>query len=78
MMFTIISTIFWCYPFHFSHSAQLHFHHITSMLEQGNASETASWCFLVLLSLEWDDAIDVRRDNKNIHFCSQHSQVVAP
>lgn len=78
MMFTIASVLFWYYPCHFSHSALPRFYHITSVSGQGNASETTSPRFLVLVSLEWDEAINVHTDNQNIFFCSQHSWVVAP
>lgn len=78
MMLTIASINFWCYLHRFSHSALPCFHHMTSVSGQDNASETTSPCFLPLGLLEWDEAINVLTDNKNIFFCSQRSQVVAP
>lgn len=78
MMFAIASILFWCYRCHFSHSALPRFRHITSVSGQGDASETTSLCFLVLVSLVRDKAINVHVDNKNILFSSQHGQVVAP
>lgn len=48
------------------------------MSEQGSASESTSLCFLVPVSLEWDEAVDVLMSDKNIFSSQQLSWVVAP
>lgn len=78
MMFTIASIFFGYYPLHFLHNALPCFHHTASTSGQCNAFKTTSSCFLVLISLEWDEEINVHMDDKKLFFCSQHSGVVAP
>lgn len=78
MTLTVVSIILWCHHFHFFHSALPYFHHITSVSGQGSASETAFPCFLLPVSLEWDEAADVLMSDKNIFSSQQLSWVVAP
>lgn len=78
MTLTVVSIILWCHPLHFFHSVLPYFDHITSVSGQGSASETASPCFLVPMSLEWDEAVDVLMSDKNIFSSQQLGWVVAP
>lgn len=76
MTFTVVSIILWYHPLHFFHNALPYFYHITSVSGQGSASQTTSPCFLVPVSLEWDEAVFM--SDKNIFSSQQLSWVVAP
>ena len=78
MMFTIAWILFEYYLLHFSHSVLPHFLHITSASGYGNTFKTTSSFFLAIMSLEWDEEINVHMSDKNLFFSPEHRGVVPP